>query len=102
MIISGPSKTTARPSKAIDGISASGLDYSRHRKTIHEDKTVGRLAGVMMLMGPLLLVARATADDGETYVNASDGVTIAACTRAIRSGLYNGHGLARPRIRSTK
>jgi hypothetical protein len=52
------------------------------------------LAGVMMLMGPLLLIARAAADDGETCVNASDNVAIAACTRAIRSGRYNGHGLA--------
>jgi tetratricopeptide (TPR) repeat protein len=52
------------------------------------------LAGVMMLMGPLLLAARATAGDGETCVNASDGVAIAACTQAIRSGRYSGHGLA--------
>ena len=57
-------------------------------------KQWARLAGVMMLMGPLLLVARVTAGDGETCVNASDGVAIAACTRAIRSGRYNGPGLA--------
>ena len=57
-------------------------------------KRWARLAGVMMLIGPLLLVARATAGDGETCVNASDGVAIAACTRAIRSGRYNGQGLA--------
>jgi Tfp pilus assembly protein PilF len=53
------------------------------------------LAGVMMLVGLLLLVTRAAAEDiGETCVNVSDNVAVAACTRAIRSGGHNAHRLA--------
>jgi Flp pilus assembly protein TadD/uncharacterized protein (DUF302 family) len=72
----------------------SDLDYLGIGRRSMRTKRWARLASVMMLIGPLLLVARATAGDGETCVNASDGVAIAACTRAIRSGRYNGHGLA--------
>ena len=53
------------------------------------------LAGGMMLVGLLLLVTRAAAEDvGETCVNVSDNVAVAACTRAIRSGGHNAHLLA--------
>ena len=53
------------------------------------------LAGGIMLVGLLLLVTRATAEDvGETCVNVSDNVAVAACTRAIRSGGHNAHRLA--------
>src|SRR6266513_1300259 len=53
------------------------------------------LAGGIMLVGLLLLVTRAVAEDvGETCVNVSDNVAVAACTRAIRSGGHNAHRLA--------
>jgi tetratricopeptide (TPR) repeat protein len=53
------------------------------------------LAGGIMLVGLLLLVTRAAAEDvGETCVNVSDNVAVAACTRAIRSGGHNAHRLA--------
>ena len=53
------------------------------------------LAGGIMLVGLLLLVIRAAAEDvGETCVNVSDNVAVAACTRAIRSGGHNAHRLA--------
>ena len=54
------------------------------------------LAGVMMLAGLVLLVTRAAAEDvGETCVNVSDNVAVAACTRAIRS---SGHNAPRPAV----
>jgi hypothetical protein len=47
------------------------------------------------LVGLLLLVTRAAAEDvGEICVNVSDNVSVAACTRAIRSGEHNAHHLA--------
>src|SRR6202030_1078714 len=53
------------------------------------------LAGGIMLVVLLLLVTRAVAEDvGETCVNVSDNVAVAACTRAIRSGAENAHRLA--------
>jgi tetratricopeptide (TPR) repeat protein len=52
-------------------------------------------AGAIMLMGILLLVTHAAAEDvGETCVNVSDNVAVAACTRAIRSGGHQAHRLA--------
>src|SRR5271169_3235854 len=54
------------------------------------------LAGVMMLAGLVLLVTRAAAEDvGETCLNVSDNVAVAACTRAIRS---SGHNAPRPAV----
>src|SRR5262245_51562484 len=53
-----------------------------------------RACGIMLL-GLLLLVTRAAAEDvGETCVNVSDNVAVAACSRAIRSGGHNAHRLA--------
>ena len=53
------------------------------------------LAGGIMLVGLLLLVTRAVAEDvGETCVNVLDNVAVAACTRAIRSGGHNAHSVA--------
>ena len=58
-------------------------------------KRSAMLPGGTMLVGLLLLVTRAMAEDvGETCVNVSDNVAVAACTRAIRSGRHNVHGLA--------
>ena len=54
------------------------------------------LASVMILAGLVLLVTRAAAEDvGETCVNVSDNVAVAACTRAIRS---SGHNAPRPAV----
>src|SRR6476620_3014216 len=53
------------------------------------------LASGVMLLGLLLLVTPAAAEDvGETCGNVLDDVAVAACTRAIRSGGHNAHGLA--------
>ena len=53
------------------------------------------LAGGMMLLGLLLLVTPAVAEDvGETCGNVLDDVAVAACARAIRSGGHNAHRLA--------
>jgi len=53
------------------------------------------LAGGIMLVGLLLLVTRAVAEDvGETCVNVLDNVAVAACTRAIRSGGQSAHSVA--------
>src|SRR6476660_5381402 len=53
------------------------------------------LAGGTMLVELLLLVTQAAAEDvGETCVNVSDNVAVAACTQAIRAGGHNAHRLA--------
>src|SRR5437763_1709801 len=53
------------------------------------------LAGITIVsMLPLFSVLAAPANDADTCLRASGDAAIAACTRAVGSGLYKGHSLA--------
>jgi tetratricopeptide (TPR) repeat protein len=58
-----------------------------------------RLCACVVAVGPLLLAGTfeglAAADDSKSCANDSGDVAIAACSRAIKSGRFKGHELAR-------
>lgn len=58
-----------------------------------------RFCACIVAMGSLLLAgtfeSRAAADDSKTCAGESGDIAIAACSRAIKSGRYKGHELAR-------
>ena len=59
----------------------------------------GRYCACMVAAGPLVLAgtleSRAAADDAKICAKDSGEIAIAACSRAIKSGRYKGHDLAR-------
>jgi tetratricopeptide (TPR) repeat protein len=65
------------------------------RNALSMSPVIWLLFGATLAAAATLPAAHAAADDAATCEEASGDVAVAACTRAIASGQYEGHDLAR-------